>query len=123
MSAVAAVDRLRDPRSIAAVLASRGQRGGTLAVVHARRRGGGGVRVAAVASRAVGSAVRRNRAKRLLREAARAVAWRDGLDVVLVARRACADSDATAVTREVRQLAEALAVTVPGALATPGAEG
>jgi ribonuclease P protein component len=44
------------------------------------------VRVAVVASRKVGSAVARNRAKRLLREAARHVAWRPGTEVVLVAR-------------------------------------
>jgi len=62
-------------------------------------------RLTVVASKRVGNAVRRNRAKRLMREAARACAWRDGLDVVLVARAACAEADAAGVTDELVRLA------------------
>lgn len=65
-------------------------------------------RLTVVASRKVGGAVRRNRAKRLLREAARTLAWREGLDVVLVARAACAASDLTAVGAELERLAHQL---------------
>jgi ribonuclease P protein component len=50
--------------------------------------GSGGSRVAFVASRAVGSAVRRNRAKRRLREACALVPLRAGRDYVVIASRA-----------------------------------
>jgi len=49
--------------------------------------------------------VQRNRAKRLLREAARTLAWRPGHDVVLVARAACAGSDLASVAAELTRLA------------------
>jgi ribonuclease P protein component len=64
-----------------------------------------GARTTVVASRKVGGAVRRNRAKRLLRESARSMRWRAGLDVVLVARAACAASDVHAVGVEMARLA------------------
>ena len=47
--------------------------------------GSGPPRVAFVAGRAVGNAVRRNRAKRRLREAVRRVPLRDGCDYVVIA--------------------------------------
>ncbi len=62
-------------------------------------------RLTVVASKRVGGAVRRNRAKRLMREAARVRPWRAGLDVVLVARGACADSDVRRVGDELQRLA------------------
>jgi ribonuclease P protein component len=100
------IGRLRDDRDIGAVLRGRQQHAGHLAVVHVRRdRGGGPPRVAVVASRRVGSAVARNRAKRLLREASRHVDWRAGTDVVLVARAACAASMMQPVRDEVTELA------------------
>lgn len=70
-------------------------------------------RVAVVASRRVGNAVARNRAKRLLREAARTIPWAPGTDVVLVARGTCADSRTPAVRAELEQLADHLGVHAP----------
>ena len=105
------VDRLNDDREIGAVLRGRRQHAGHLAVVHVRReRDAGPPRIAVVASRRVGSAVARNRAKRLLREASRHVAWQPGTDVVLVARAACAGSLMQPVRDEVEQLAGRLGV-------------
>lgn len=63
-----------------------------------------------VASRKVGAAVARNRAKRLLREAARTVTWRAGLDVVLVARRGCGEADLLTVCADLQHLAARLDV-------------
>lgn len=65
-------------------------------------------RLTAVASRRVGGAVQRNRAKRLLREAARLRTWPNGLDVVLVARAAAAGSDLAAVSSDLDRTAERL---------------
>jgi ribonuclease P protein component len=66
---------------------------------------GSATRLTVVASKRVGGAMRRNRAKRLMREAARVRPWRAGLDVVLVARGACADSDVHRVGHELDRLA------------------
>lgn len=108
------LDRLRDPRDVAGVLRARQQRAGRLAVVYARERDDTGpARVAVVASRKVGTAVARNRAKRLLREAVRNLPLRGGIDVVLVARSACATSVFDRVSSEVASLAADLGLTVP----------
>jgi ribonuclease P protein component len=106
--ATATIERLRDGREIAAVLRARPQRAGHLVVVHLRPRHDETVQLAVVASRKVGSAVARNRAKRLLREAARQIAWRPGTDVVLVARAGCAGAPLAAVQAELGELAERL---------------
>jgi ribonuclease P protein component len=88
----------------------RGQRrAGRLLVVHALV-WEGPARHAVIASRKVGSAVRRNRAKRLLREAARRVRWRADVAVALVARGPCADSGLDDVLAELRRLARELEV-------------
>lgn len=107
------VGRLRSGRDIDAVLGARRRRGGELAVLHALRPSAAAadtVRVAVVASKRVGSAVRRNRAKRLLREAAHRTPWVGGLDAVLIARPGCAERTAEEVSAEVDALAAALGV-------------
>lgn len=112
MTSIAAVTRLRDGRDIAAVLRGRRSRAGHLAVVHVRDgdEPAAPARIAVVASKRVGDAVSRNRAKRLLREASTRVAWRPGTDVVLIARAACAASSLDPVLAEVTALAERLGV-------------
>ncbi|TVR36607.1 MAG: ribonuclease P protein component [Nitriliruptor sp.] len=109
------VARLRNGRDIATVLQGRHQRGGRLLGVH---RGPGlsdhPARIAVVASRRVGGAVQRNRAKRLIREAVQRIDWCPEVDVVIVARRACAHSDLAAVQSELGRLAAELELSREG---------
>jgi ribonuclease P protein component len=110
------VDRLRDGGDIAAVLRGRRHRAGRLVVCHVRSRSDAGpARIAVVASRRVGTAVNRNRAKRLLREAARDLPWRPGVDVVLVARAAAVERVRADVQDELARLALQLDVLEPAA--------
>ncbi len=81
-------------------------------MLHVRDNDLGAARLTFVASRKVGTAVRRNRAKRLLREAARCVTWRDGHDIVLVARAATAEAGLAEVIEDVRRLADQLDLVV-----------
>lgn len=98
--------RLRAPADIRAVFAARRSRAGRVLVAHGLTRGDEDpVRIAVVASRRVGGAVQRNRAKRLLREAARTLSWVPGQDVVLVARARCADARLDEVVDDLRQSA------------------
>jgi ribonuclease P protein component len=111
----AALTRLTRPSDVRRALSKGRQRGGRLLSLHAFEVDASGpfeTRVTVVASRRVGNAIRRNRAKRLLRVAARAQAWRGGLDVVLVARTPCADSGAEDVRRELEQLGSTLELLV-----------
>lgn len=102
------VDRLSSAREIAAVLRAGRRRSGRLVVLHARDDGGTGTRSTAVASRKVGTAVARNRAKRLVREAVRDLVWRDGVDLVVVTKAACAGSNFQDVRDELAALAREL---------------
>ena len=106
---VSATERLRSSADIRAVFAARRSRGGDLLVVHERDRGDDDPsRIAVVASRRVGGAVQRNRAKRLMREAVRATTWVRGHDVVLTARAGCPAAHATEVTDDLRATATRL---------------
>lgn len=119
MTAGAAVAPARLRRSADVVLTLRRgrHRAGALLAVHARRREPptGPARLTVVASRRVGGAVQRNRAKRLLRAAAQGRPWQDGVDLVLVARPGCAASDLHAVRDELVVHARALGVLAGGA--------
>lgn len=68
--------------------------------------------MAVIASRKVGGAVQRNRAKRVLREAARVVPLAAGLDLVLVARRGASEVGMARVAEELEHLADRLGVLV-----------
>lgn len=104
-------DRLCDGRAISAALRGRRKRAGELLVIHVRSRDDADpARIAVVASRRVGGAVQRNRAKRLLREAARTLDWHAGNDVVLVARATCARSGLAEVHRSLTDAVDALGV-------------
>lgn len=97
--------RLTRSADVRAVLRRGRRRAGDLVVVHVLGRDDDGPgRLTVVASRRVGGAVQRNRAKRVLRAAAAEVGVADGVDVALVARRAAADSTSTAVAVELRAL-------------------
>ena len=105
---------IRSGRDIARVVRSPRQRSGRLLVIHASDRSDAlPARVAVIASRRVGGAVQRNRAKRLLREAVRQVALRSATDVVLIARARCARSRFDEVHDELTQLASHLGLA-PG---------
>ena len=74
------------------------------------RADGAGVRLGVTASRRVGGSVVRNRAKRLVREAFRATRdlWDEGLDLVVVVRKAQPDLGLGGVVAEWRHAAAAL---------------
>ena len=103
--------RLRRGEDIARVRAEGVARNDTLFSLRALSTDGATVRVAVAASRAVGGAVQRNRARRRVREAVRtALAARpdpaSGLDLVVTVRKAAVDAPAALVRGAVeRQLA------------------
>lgn len=107
--------RLRRGEDIARCRAEGVARNDQLFSLRARPSGNDTVRVAVSASRAVGPAVRRNRARRRLREAirlelvGRAVRPGAGMDLVFAARAAATIAPATAVRAAVaRELAAVL---------------
>jgi ribonuclease P protein component len=75
-----------------------------LLVVRVLANGGQTTRFGFVTGKAVGGAVIRNRVKRRLREAARALPARGGLDVVLGARKAAADASYASLAASLEQL-------------------
>lgn len=79
-------------------------------VVHGRHRGDTAPpAVAIVASRAVGNAVARNRAKRRLRAAARQARLPQAMDLVVDARRASLDAPFTQLHRDLERLSARVA--------------
>jgi ribonuclease P protein component len=106
-------ERLRRTKDIDLVRAQGEQRSDRHLSVRAKANGLGAVRLAVVASRAVGNAVKRNRARRRVREAIR-IGLREraaaaGVDLVVVARRAALEAPASAIREAVeRQIGPAL---------------
>ena len=78
-----------------------------LVVLHLVRNEGAGRRVGFTVGRRAGTAVKRNRAKRLLREAYRSLADRlpKDVDLILVGRQTTPQSNAGEVTRALEDLA------------------
>lgn len=110
--------RLTRGDDVRAVLRRGRRRAGDLVVVHVRERGDSEpARVTAVASRKVGGAVERNRAKRVLREAAASVVVHPGVDVALVARRGATTCSTTDVVAEIEQMFPSGVGAPSGALA------
>jgi ribonuclease P protein component len=79
--------RLRRRKDFAAAYRDGRTLGNQLLVLRVHRTGGEGTRWGFVAGKAVGGAVARNRVKRRLRAAADALEVRDGLDLIVSARR------------------------------------
>ena len=85
-------------------------------VVYALRRPGKTVRVGLTATKKIGSAVERNRARRLLRESVRTL-WprlRSGVDLVLVSRGKTAHVKCGTVLSEMGSAMRDLSVLLPG---------
>jgi ribonuclease P protein component len=82
-------------------------------VVHAAERSngaGGCARFAVIASRRVGGAVQRNRAKRRLRELIRQLPLRGEVDLVIVARSRCVEASFAELGVELVELCTAMGV-------------
>ncbi len=85
-------------------------------VLIARANGQERVRIGVVASRKVGSAVVRNRCKRLLREAARNLSKtvdRSGVDLLLIARPPCRDARVGVIHAEALALCGVALARIP----------
>jgi ribonuclease P protein component len=99
--------RLRESRGFKAVYGrGRSYRTDLIVVYVLPRPGGTLVRVGFTAGKKVGGAVDRNRAKRLMREAARALLSRitGSVDIVVVARRAIVDRSMGEVLTDMEKL-------------------
>src|SRR5690606_16338913 len=79
--------------------------------------GGSPCRLGLVVSKRVGNAVRRNRAKRLIREAFRRSPglWHPGIDLIVIVRSCPADLQSKQVLEELDGLSQALVRRVPQA--------
>lgn len=102
--------RLRSSSVISGVVRSGRRRAVGTVTLHVAPNERGDVRVAVVASRRIGDAVRRNRAKRLIREAVRTVSWRPGHDAVVVARPSIAGVGMHTVASDLATAAGSLGV-------------
>jgi len=99
-----AAERLQPTRDVAATLRAARVSGRHLVLHHRDRGDQNSPRLTVVASRRVGAAVQRNRAKRLLREAARALTWPVGTDIVLVARPGMATANLGSISADLADL-------------------
>lgn len=85
---------------------------GALVVVYALKKPGGELRLGISASRKIGGAVTRNRARRIAKAAAyEALAGIGGYDIVIVCRGACTRAKSTDVLRELGALLKRVGVT------------
>ena len=104
--------RLRHRKDFAAAYRQGRTLGNQLLVVRVRPNGTGVTRFGFVAGKIVGGAVVRNLVKRRLREAARSIETRPGLDIVIGARK-------TSAAVDYRKLRQALAALIKRADAAP----
>jgi ribonuclease P protein component len=86
---------------------------GRLMTVFVKQNGSGGARLGIAATRKIGSAVIRNRAKRLTREVFRAHKPEAALDIVVVPRREFLDAPYSILEREFSALLERAARSSP----------
>ena len=122
MTTPSAVERLKRRADFVALSRARNSSGQPGLVLQAARRReagpqGAAVRVGFTASKKVGNAVRRNRAKRRLREVVRLVLepnCRTGHDFVLIARAATPDRPFDALCKDLRKAMKRLNVWSPG---------
>ncbi|MDE3095251.1 MAG: ribonuclease P protein component [Chloroflexota bacterium] len=91
--------RLRRRKDFAAAYRQGQTQGNRLLVVRVRPNGGEATRFGFVAGKVVGGAVTRNLVKRRLRAAARTLATKPGLDIVVGARKVAAVAEYQALER------------------------
>jgi ribonuclease P protein component len=89
--------RLRRRKDFVAAYRKGRVQGNRLLVIRIHPNEGDITRFGFVAGKVVGGAVVRNRVKRRLREAARSLQTKPGLDIVIGARKAAADADSRAL--------------------------
>ena len=103
-SAAVSPERLRRSADVVRVLRAGSRVSGNLTVVHTLPASEDAGRIAVVASRRVGGAVQRNRAKRVIRAALRELTLPTGRDLVIVARPTAATCRSGDVQRELGTL-------------------